>query len=502
MCRSNLCSCPGDPQAINRAVANTNSPERRRFKDANSLATWNQVHAPQNRRNEYQLGQTLQMVLPLATVGRDDPTTESPLPLRAHRIHRKHPTDLVWDESTNTQHTLAHARENFTLAETNEGVDKWFSNDDDLQECDYCDQTITDDREMDCCEQCHAEHFYTCEECDESGLDINYGYYDDDSCEMLCERCFHERITQCDDCGENINRDHSVSINGADYCEDCSHHHEGFHDCKFESNGVCDVIGSTRKFGVELETSESDSWQDWHDSDAFKVVPDGSTNGMEWVSAPMQGDDGLAEVMRVTNQLDRNCRVDDSTGMHLHCDLSDTDKQQRKAIALAYHLTVDIWHSMIAAERNDTGYSQKTAKYYNAQEIVNCDTHSGAPRVHTRYTWINWQAFAKHGTVELRCHHGTTDAREVATWVKAHLRFIDAVRTMTTGQVMRTFNSGADSDALREFNRMVGPRRSRSAFRAARHRLGACERYAVVGGSSHRTLMSSRERKIGGRRPH
>ena len=422
----------------------------------NHNAQRNQINAPQNHRNAHQTGQTLQLVLPLATVGREDPSVMVDLPLRAHRIHRKHPSDLVWDESTNTQHTLAYARENFTKAEGADGHNRWYSSDEDLQECDYCSAMITDDREMDCCDECHSEHFYTCEGCDEPNLDHDHSFYDETSCEMLCEHCYYDRITHCDDCHDQVHRDYARSINGADYCEECSLSHDGVHGCSFESDGVCDVIGSTRKFGVELETSESDGWQDWHDSEAFKVVPDGSTHGMEWVSAPMQGDDGLAEVMRVTHDLDRYCRVNDTTGFHLHCDLGDTDRQQRKAIALAYHLTVDIWHSMIAAERNDTGYSQKTAKYYNAQEILDCNTHSGAPRVSTRYTWINWKAFAKHGTVELRCHHGTTDADEVATWIKAHLRFIDAVRTMTTGQVMRTFDTEADSDALREFNKIVG----------------------------------------------
>jgi hypothetical protein len=51
-----------------------------------------------------------------------------------------------------------------------------------------------------------------------------------------------------------------------------------------------------------------------------------------------------------------------------------------------------------------------------------------------RYSWVNWNAYGKYGTCEVRSYQGTCDGLEVRNWIKAHTVFVDwAVRVGFNG---------------------------------------------------------------------
>jgi hypothetical protein len=127
----------------------------------------------------------------------------------------------------------------------------------------------------------------------------------------------------------------------------------------------------------------------------------------------------------------------------LHCDLSGTTAEQRKSIALAYAYTCDFWFACVARNRQDNSYCHKNVTagrvYWDVDTIKAGSDFPGRGQGITRYVWLNWAAYAEHNTVEVRLHEGTLDGCAVTNWVKAHLRFIDAVKDMTPGQITRKF---------------------------------------------------------------
>jgi len=127
----------------------------------------------------------------------------------------------------------------------------------------------------------------------------------------------------------------------------------------------------------------------------------------------------------------------------LHCDLSNTTADQRKAIALAYAYTCDFWFACVDSNRRTNNYchankSEGGRVYWDVDGIK---AGSDFPDVSTRYVWLNWCAYSSHRTVEVRLHEGTLDGSAVCNWIKAHLRFIDSVMNMTPGQITRKFGN-------------------------------------------------------------
>jgi hypothetical protein len=63
-------------------------------------------------------------------------------------------------------------------------------------------------------------------------------------------------------------------------------------------------------------------------------------------------------------------------------------------------------------------------------------------RCSERYTFVNWNSYGVHTTVEVRLHHATRDAAEITNWVKAHARFVDWALEQTFESVRDTFIDG------------------------------------------------------------
>lgn len=398
-----------------------------------------------------------------------------------------HPDDIVFCVDTNDWRRIGDC------FKANDGT--FWSDENNLDDCDDCGAATGVDELEDNHGRCQScdEHYVDCEGCSERIHNEDSIY---EGNEHWCHSCHSEEFTACEDCSETIRRDDSNCVNDCrcvcnscndDYyrCEGCdgSYHRDNIsfdddraycEDCMPENRSTVDIgrvvcsdrskeTRSLRKFGIELETHRCGSYSGWLDSTGWGAKYDGSIQGMEFVSPPLSGDDGLASVRRVTGYMDNaDWQVNRSCGYHLHCDLSDTTAAQRKSIALAYCYTADVWELFVADHRRDNSYARKNANSqhgrYNGianywdRDSINAGNDYPQPRV--RYIWLNWAAYSEHTTVEVRSHEGTIDGVAVCNWVKAHIRFIDFVAKHSAAQITRIFGGKTKEQMFSEMTKI------------------------------------------------
>jgi hypothetical protein len=93
-----------------------------------------------------------------------------------------------------------------------------------------------------------------------------------------------------------------------------------------------------------------------------------------------------------------------------------------KAIACAYLLTYGVWCKFVDPDRIDNNYCRvhnaSIPELYSSRNFSNFAGNQGRH-------WINFSAYNKHSTFEVRLHEGTLDPMAVCNWVKAHATFMD-----------------------------------------------------------------------------
>ncbi len=363
---------------------------------------------------------------------------------------RPHPLDYVDCEDT------SEPTQRGDVTETDDGL--FYANPDNCFACEGCGGYISWKQNGDYegyCDSCHSEYYVKCHGCNE--YVARDDYLISEAGDSYCDTCYGETFIHCDNCGEETYADDARSSSCAVYCQDCYNSSSEFDTpCHWSGKNDYSEIVSRRKYGIELETSEAKDYGEWLKTDSWGVKTDGSISGMEFVSAPLYGDDGLAAIRDLCRGAKRShFELDDKCGFHLHCDLSDTGGYQRKTIALAYHYTRKLWHEFIDPKRYDAEYCMMNTgerqHFWGHKECIDGDDK---PFCGDRYVWCNWRAFDKHGTVEIRSHHATLDGDEVCNWVKAHTRFIDHIIGMTTGEITRLFGGEDTDNQFSEFEHM------------------------------------------------
>jgi hypothetical protein len=194
----------------------------------------------------------------------------------------------------------------------------------------------------------------------------------------------------------------------------------------------------TRKYGVEIETSTCPNHSDYDSQGNWETKADGSISGLEFASVVLSGYAGFAAIRDICEYAEENSwDVDDECGLHVHFDMRDECDDSRKAIACAYLMTYEVWCRFVDPNRIGglyCGASKTTcAKVYGAKWF-----DEFAENQH-RYEWINFQAFNKHRTLEVRIHEGTLDANRICNWIKAHAVFIDWASSVGWAKVRNTF---------------------------------------------------------------
>lgn len=192
----------------------------------------------------------------------------------------------------------------------------------------------------------------------------------------------------------------------------------------------CAEMGTNRRFGVEIETSACPRYARIKDKTRFGAKIDGSISGMEFVSPILQGDAGLAEVRKFLHSANRyKFKVNGDCGLHIHIDAGGLTPLQRRKITYAFVKTYGVWQSLVTEYRaHDCNWALATG--YNCNEVQNCRNFDRFAGNQTRYHWFNLAAIEDHGTFEVRLYQGTLNANEICNWIKALLRFAEAVKDM------------------------------------------------------------------------
>lgn len=260
----------------------------------------------------------------------------------------------------------------------------------------------------------------------------------------ICTPCFERLYTTCQDCGMLVLRSDSRS----DLCRDCYNRTEWSDRGFYIEEPSFSEIRSERRFGIEIETSACPEHITIRDETVFGCKPDGSVDGMEFVSPVLYGDEGLNEVRKICELGRRlNWQVDSACGLHLHVDLSNETAENCFKVAHAYHYTYDFWTSFISNARKQNYYCAK--HYYQDTDLAGfSDFMEWAYSANggERYIWCNWQSYTRHKTVELRHHSATLNGTKICNWVKAHTRFIDSVVSKPRAEIIQTLSGGSVYD--------------------------------------------------------
>jgi hypothetical protein len=293
------------------------------------------------------------------------------------------------------------------------------------------------------CESCYDSRYIRCAACNDEVRRNNAHEGDDD---YYCESCYCERYNSCDGCGCTVSNDDTYSTDDGVYCEGCypgedSETGKGGRDYKarrFTPSAPATRAGSSRRFGVELETSNCPDYCDLEGKVYFGTTDDGTVTGKEFVSAILSGDAGLAAIDDFCESAEElGFEVDSKCGFHAHFDVSDLNTDQLRAVACAYSATSSTWRTFVSSERREDHYCGPES--WDCDEVVAQEDFADWMSKLDRYQWINLKAYAEHNTFEVRLHNGTIVADKVTNWVIAHLRFIDAVSKMTVAQVRAKF---------------------------------------------------------------
>lgn len=267
-----------------------------------------------------------------------------------------------------------------------------------------------------------------------------------------CSSCFDENFRECQECDDIFN----IRNLNSGYCSSCSPPERWDHHGFFVENPTTTELRSSRKFGIEIETSACPGHPGIRTDTVFGCKPDGSVDGMEFVSPILYGDEGLAEVRKICGHARRlDWEIDSSCGLHLHVDLTEESQENCFKLAYAYMHTYDFWTSFTSDARKRNYYCAKH-KYTDADILRHNEFYDWCHFASNggRYDWCNWYAWLQHKTVELRHHTATLNGDKICNWVKAHTRFIDTVVAMPQATLTRALAGRdvyAQSEAISEW---------------------------------------------------
>ncbi|MDR2146073.1 MAG: amidoligase family protein [Tannerella sp.] len=187
--------------------------------------------------------------------------------------------------------------------------------------------------------------------------------------------------------------------------------------------------------------------------DHWKIVTDGSITGtrtFELVSPILQGEAGLAELIKVCTVLNRcGAKVNKSCGTHVHIDAQAFSLDRWKRIYINYGRLEKVIDGFMPESRRDDNnrYCKGFAavadfdrKIKNARDLDAIENLL----LSSRYWKVNPQSWSRHKTCEFRQHAGTTDYVKISNWIRFLGNLVDysehyevQTRTLAT---LRNFN--------------------------------------------------------------
>jgi len=168
----------------------------------------------------------------------------------------------------------------------------------------------------------------------------------------------------------------------------------------------------------------------------WKVVTDGSLNSRngscEVVSPILSGSDGLTEARTVMMVLrNAGARINESCGMHIHIGVDQLPQEEQANILQAYSEWQWAFTAFVLERRVNGSWSRLRSRQTWDNLISDWRNTSDVRQLahgHDRYYALNVASYYRHGTFELRSHHGSLNGTNACAWVALHLAFFDAAR--------------------------------------------------------------------------
>jgi hypothetical protein len=167
-----------------------------------------------------------------------------------------------------------------------------------------------------------------------------------------------------------------------------------------------------------------------HRTSYWKIVSDASIQGensFELVSPVLEGEEGLAELKKVSEVLIRlGAKINKSCGMHVHFDARELTLNQWKNIFINYaNLEGTIDKFMPESRRANNAFYCQSIIQYKEKIATATSIKQIAQLIPTRYTKINPQSYLRHNTIEFRQHSGTVEFEKIEKWVRFLHNLID-----------------------------------------------------------------------------
>ena len=243
----------------------------------------------------------------------------------------------------------------------------------------------------------------------------------------LCTDCIEKRnITACASCHSVIEQRTQWKDSQGFKCERCFSRNNNFKTKNVKMQVVTKSKNVKRTYGIELEINDVHKCEYLAQEIAdlniggvqFNVWPDGSVHhGMELVSFPAEKAVLLAAIKEMCKRVRKYKHTYNQAGLHVHIkeegiDVAGIFKLWLALEPFTFSLLPEYrkseWGRMLAPD----------AKRF-AQALDSIGSEEEARKWHgsSRYTSCNLLALDEHGTIEIRCHHATTDYREIYHWL-------------------------------------------------------------------------------------
>lgn len=171
----------------------------------------------------------------------------------------------------------------------------------------------------------------------------------------------------------------------------------------------------------------------------WKLTTDGSVNyagtgrswaGLELVSPPLQGEDGLDQLQRVCTALaEAGAQVDKTCGTHIHHEARGLTVRAAANLIRNYSEARPIIDRVLAPSRRlDANQGRSFCASYEAHTLRHVDNATMIGDIADyagRYRDVNFCAWGRQGTVEFRQHQGTVDYMKIASWAALTRSMLD-----------------------------------------------------------------------------
>lgn len=238
---------------------------------------------------------------------------------------------------------------------------------------------------------------------------------------LVCAPCKTQGHFLCKHCGRAKPRSRMVDV--CDSCNPLQPSDIWTQGVRAIGDDIMVLTRCRRPFAVEVESFRDPTRAEtegrvsglvgWGRGSDGSIQPDqGCSTPTEWRSPPFRGDGGLRQLATDIEVIRKGgFRANDSCGLHVHVDMSETTDEEREALhKFGKWIQNDIF-KLVASSRADNHYCKKLGNYATDKT--------------DKYRWLSIQSFQRHRTVEFRLHHGITQPEIVAEWVKVCLRIVD-----------------------------------------------------------------------------